>query len=518
MTGTRARFQKSQGCGTTVLERRLVADSRTVFDPPGGSLGRSVSRGALVTGGAQAVKLACQFASVIVLSRLLSPEDFGLVAMAAPVMAFVGLFQDLGLMQATVQKKNITHAEVNALFWVNLGVSAVLAGLLVLIAPVVAWFYGDPRAGVLVAAMSVQLIFYGAGGQHHALLNRRMEFGRIAMLDGIGAILGLAVPIAWALIDPSFWALYAGGIATAVYGTVAGWFLSGWRPTAPRWVTGASGLVAFGAGITGFNFANFFSHNLDNVLIGRFRGNMELGLYDRAYKLLLFPLQQVTNPLTKVMVPALSRMTNEPDRYRHAYLRVAPIILLVTLPGVAFAIAMADVLVPFALGPQWVGSALIFQALGFAGLLQPLNNPSGWLFISQGRSADFMRWGIVTAVTSVMAFVIGLPYGAFGVALAYAVSEYIRTPFLWLYIGRRGPIRAADALRMSFPFVAGAHLAVAVLWAARPYLPQEPLPALVLGMVSSYLLVAGFAALFKPGRRTLAECLRLIRRQRAAIA
>lgn len=495
----------------------MTQDS-TVFDPPNGSLRRSVGRGALATGGAQGVRLACQFASVIILSRLLAPEDFGIVAMAAPVMGFVGLFQDLGLLQATVQKKHITHAEVNVLFWINLAVSALLAGLLVLAAPLVGRFYNEPIVGVLVAAMSVQLLLGGAGGQHHALLNRRMEFGRIAALDSLVALLGLAVSIAWALVDPSFWALYAGGIAMALSGTLGGWLLSRWRPGLPQWAAGAGRLVNFGAGITGFNFANFFARNLDNVLIGRYRGNEELGLYDRAYKLLLFPLQQVTNPLSKVMVPALSRMTDEPHRYRHAYLRVAPILLLVTLPGVAVAVALADVLVPFALGQQWAGSAAIFQALGFAGLLQPLNNPAGWLFISQGRSVEFMRWGIVTAVTSITAFVIGLPYGAYGVALAYAASEYLRTPFLWLYVGRRGPVRAGDIARAAFPFVVGAHLAIALLWVARPYLPEAPVAALVLGTLLSYSLVIAFAVLFEPSRRTLGEFLRLLRRQSAVTA
>lgn len=495
----------------------MTQDS-TVFDPPNGSLRRSVGRGALATGGAQGVRLACQFASVIILSRLLAPEDFGIVAMAAPVMGFVGLFQDLGLLQATVQKKHITHAEVNVLFWINLAVSALLAGLLVLAAPLVGRFYNEPVVSVLVAAMSVQILLGGAGGQHHALLNRRMEFSRIAALDSLVAILGLAVSIAWALVDPSFWALYAGGIAMALSGTLGGWLLSRWRPGLPKWAAGAGGLINFGAGITGFNFANFFARNLDNVLIGRYRGNEELGLYDRAYKLLLFPLQQVTNPLSKVMVPALSRMTDEPHRYRHAYLRVAPILLLVTLPGVAVAVALADVLVPFALGQQWVGSAAIFQALGFAGLLQPLNNPAGWLFISQGRSVEFMRWGIVTAVTSVVAFVIGLPHGTFGVALAYAVSEYLRTPFLWLYIGRRGPVRAGDMAYAAFPFVIGAHLVIGILWAVRPHLPEAPLSALLLSTVVSYLLVAAFAALFEPGRRTIGECLRLLKRKQMAPA
>lgn len=471
-----------------------------------------------MTGGAQGVKLACQFASVIVLSRLLSPKDFGIVAMAGPVLAFVGLFQDLGLTQATIQRKNITHNEVNSLFWVNIGISVLLTVILVLIAPFAARFYNEPAVGTLIIAMSVLTIVHATSGQHGAILNRRMQFGRTSVIGSIAAVAGLVVAIAWAAVDPSYWALYAGTLATALSGTILTWSASEWRPGLPRWVPGTGNLLHFGAGITGSSFANFFARNSDNVLIGHFRGQEELGLYDRAHKLLLFPLQQITYPLGAIMVPTLSRMADEPDRYRYAYLRVAPILLLATLPGVAFAIAMADILVPFALGEQWAGSAAIFQALGFTGLLQSLNTPGGWLLVSQGRSMDFLHWSIFTAVVSVTAFVIGLPYGALGVATAYAASEYLRTPLQWLYIGRQGPIRAAHVLRMSFPFLVGAHLVVGLLWAARPYLPEAPLPLLLLGILLSYLLVACFAALFEQGRQTLAECLGLLRRKIPRVA
>lgn len=487
-----------------------MAKHSTNFDPPSGSLGRSVGRGALVAGGAQVVRLACQFASVIALSRLLAPEDFGIVAMAGPILGFFSMFQDLGLMQATIQKKNITHDEVNSLFWINIGISLLLTGILVLIAPLAARFYGEPAVGVLIVALSLLTVVHAAAGQHHAILNRRMQFGRTAVVNSVAAVAGLVVAIAWAVADPSFWALYAGTTATALIGTVLIWLMSGWRPGLPRLVPETGSLVHFGAGLTGFNFANYFARNVDNVLIGKYRGEQELGLYDRAHKLLLFPLQQITGPLGSVIVPALSRMTDQPERYRHAYLRVAPLILLATLPGVAFAIAMADVLIPFALGQQWTGSAAIFQALGFAGLLQSLNNPAGWLFVSQGRSMEYMRWGIVAAVISVAAFVIGLPHGAFGVALAYAISEYLRTPFLWLYLGRKGPVGTADVARMSLPFVVGAHLAVGLLWMLQPYLPEDPLPALAASAALAYLLVAGFAAFFPAGRGTLKEVRALV--------
>ena len=489
-----------------------------IFDPPSGSLRKSVGRGALVTGAAQGVKLACQFASVIALSRLLSPEDFGIVAMAGPVLWFVGLFQDLGLMQATIQKKSISHDEVNSLFWVNMGISVVLTAILILIAPWAASFYDQPAVGALIVAMSVLTIVHAAAGQHYALLTRKMQFGHMAIVNSVAAVVGLAVAIFWAFVDPSFWALYAGTTASALSGTLMAWMVSPWRPGQPRFAAGTRNLVRFGAGLTGFNFTNFLARNVDYILIGRYWGNQELGLYDRAHKLLLFPLQQITNPLGGVMVPALSRMTDEPDRYRHAYLRVVPILLLITLPGVAVAVALADMLVPFALGEKWAGSAVIFQALGFAGLLQSLNNPSGWLFVSQGRSTEFMHWGIVTAATSIAAFVIGLPYGAYGVALAYAISEYLRTPLLWLYVGRRGPVSARDMAHTAFPFVMGAHLAIGLLWGVRSHLPDTPLSALMLGALLSYLLVIAFVALFEPGRQTLGECLRLLRLQRPMAA
>ena len=482
----------------------------SAFDPPEGSLREKVGRGAVATALAQAVKVATQILSVVVLSRLLSPHDFGVVAMCAPVLAFIALFQDLGLTQATVQKGSITHEEVNYLFWINVAVSAALAFLMVGLAPLIAAFYGEARVAPLIAAMSLQIVAYGLGAQHMALLNRRMAFDRLAMIEIASAIGGFCAAVGWTFVDRSYWALYAGTLTSAVLPTLCYWATSRWRPGFTLRTKGVGALLTFGAGITGFNFANFFARNLDNILIGRYWGETQLGLYDRAYKLLLFPLSQLANPLSKVMVPALSRMVNEPDRYRSAYLRVVPLMLLLALPGVAAAIATADVLIPFVLGEQWRDSAAIFMALGFAGLLQPVNNPAGWLFISQGRSGDFLRWGIVTAATSALAFVIGLPYGALGVAVVYAFSEYIRTPLLWIYVGRKGPLRFKDVLCAAGPFVLGSHCALMALWLFRPLLPDQPLLAVAAAGVLSYAVTIAIALLFPFGRQTLREVFKLV--------
>lgn len=474
-------------------------------------MGQSVKRGALVTGGSQMVKLGCQIVSVIVLSRLLQPEDFGIVAMATPVVAFVHLFQDLGLTQATVQKKGLTHPEVNSLFWISMAVSAVLAAMMVVLSPFIGQFYQEPRVTPLVAVMSIQLLVAGMGAQHHALVTRKMDFARLAVLDSISALMGLAAAIAWAYVFRTYWALFVGGLTTMIIGTIGYWILSNWRPGLPRWVGGTGGMVSFGAGITGFNFTNYIARNLDQVLIGRWWGNQQLGLYDRSYRLLLFPLQQIAYPLGRVMVPALSRMTHEPERYRHAFLRVLPLVLLFALPGVAFAVATATLFVPLVLGEQWQDSARIFQALGFAGLLQPLNSPSGWLFISQGRTTEYLRWGIFAAITSGLAFVIGLPYGAVGVATAYAIQEYLRTPLLWSYVCRKGPLRTHHVMRAALPLVLGAHVSVAALWFLKYHLPGGPAAIVIQSAILSYVIVCAVAALFPAGRTALKEMSDMIR-------
>ncbi|TJW44230.1 MAG: lipopolysaccharide biosynthesis protein, partial [Mesorhizobium sp.] len=147
--------------------------------------------------------------------------------------------------QATVQKSGIKHEEVNYLFWVNVAVSALLVCVLAGAAPLVAAFYGEPRVSGLVAALGLQIIAYGLGAQHLALLTRRMQFARLAIIDVASAIAGLAVSIAWTFIDRSYWALFAGTLTAAVLPTLCYWANSRWRPSLPRKVNGISELINF---------------------------------------------------------------------------------------------------------------------------------------------------------------------------------------------------------------------------------------------------------------------------------
>jgi PST family polysaccharide transporter len=480
------------------------------FEPAAGKMADRVTSGIMVTGLAQTVRVGTQMGSVIVLSRLLSPLDFGLVAMASPFFGLVALFQDLGLGQAIVQKKLINHEEINALFFINLCAGLILGSILILISPLAGTFYKDEHVVRLLAAMSIIILIAMIGGQQNAILTRRMQFGRLAILDAVGALSGFAISVAWTLVSKSYWAIYAGMVVSTALPAIGSWVMAGWRPSWPPRIGNVKSLLHFGAGITGFNFFNFIARNLDNALIGRRWGDGPLGLYDRAYKLLLFPLQQVNNPVAKVMIPALARVNDDRDRYAHAFSRALCMVLLLTLPGVAFMTTFAPTLIPFVLGPKWTAATPIFQFLGIAGLIQVINNPTGWLLVSQGRTKLYAAWGIATAITSAIAFVAGLPFGPVGVAGAYAMSEYIRTPILWWLVGRSGPVGVKTLIGAIHPQIVSGVLVLALMyWLHSLTTEWPPIGALMLGAASTYALNLAVIALFPQGRRVIGEVFRL---------
>lgn len=466
--------------------------------------------GVAVTGLSQTIKVVVQFLSVVVLARLLSPDDFGVFAMVMPITAFVMMFQDLGLAQAVVTSTTITPRQASTLFWVNVGLSSLLAAALAAAAPLIGAFYGEPRAVGMTLALAATVIIAGLTAQHMALLNRHMRFARLAVIDIAGTVLGFAAAVLVAWIRPSPWALFASVAVTMGTALVGAWISAGWRPTRPGPIREVGAMLRFGGGLTGFNLTNFLARNIDKVLIGRAAGADALGLYDRAYKLLLWPLQQINAPLSRVMVPVLSRLREEEGRYRHAYARTVRQILLVALPGVTFLILTADKLIPTLMGDEWAGAAPIFAWLGLAGLHQPMTSTLGWLFISQQRTGEFARWGLINAVTSIAAFAIGLPWGAVGVAAAYAISDIaLRLPVIWWWVGRKGPVRTRDLYLLALPFAVGAAAAAVALAAARRF--TTGFAIIDLGLMAILAYGAAWAAVlaFPGGRAAFADALGL---------
>ena len=418
-----------------------------------GSMRRIALRGGALTAAAQVVRMVIQFLSVIVLARLLIPEDFGLMAAVSPIAGFVGLFQNLGLQQAVIQRKEITQQQLNQVFWISALVGVCCTAVLAALAPAVAAFYGDQRMTAITVATALPLFLGSLAALPLALMNRHLKFGQLAWNDVISALAGFAATAIAAYGGLGYWSLALGPAVAAAVALVDAWWSTGWLPGSPTLRVDRD-IISFGANLTGFNLVNFFARNFDNILIGKYSGPIELGYYDRAYKLLLFPLQNITQPLTRVMIPLLSQIQDDKPRFRSIYLRTNWLLAAVTMPGIAALTLSAQPVIGILFGPQWQPVAPIFAWLGIASLTQPVSSTTGWIFICQCKTKALFQWGVYSSLTTVLSFVGGLKWGATGVAAAYAISGYIlRVPVLAVMLQRVGPVSAVDFLQMQGLFV-----------------------------------------------------------------
>lgn len=432
--------------------------------------GRSMRGGAL-TVTAQGFKFLISTAATIVVARLLTPQDYGLVGMVVILISFLGMFQYMGLTAATVKWADLNHAQVSTLFWINVALSAVIMLAVLACAPLLAWFYHEPRLIGIAAGYAFVIFIRGFSIQHLAILQRQMRFLALTVID-IGAVaVGLAVTIFAAWRGAGYWSLVVNQWVFSLLAIAGAWTACRWRPGLPSRNSGVRSMLRFGGSLTGYSFTTFFAQNTDNALIGKFWGAYQLGIYSRAYQMLLTPIGLVIMPLSAVATPALSRLADSPDRYRAAYLNIVEKISMLTMPAVVFAIATSDWLILLLLGPQWREASSVFMLLGIAAIMQPVSRTGIWLLVTQGRSREMVKWGVVSGTLAVVSILGGLPWGATGVAASYAITDLcLTTPLLFWYIGRKGPVRFRDIYQTLTPAIFAAACSLIALLVCRPWL------------------------------------------------
>lgn len=460
---------------TALLEKSLAIEDdesrhfRT--DHLNDDLGGRSTRGGAVTLGTQGVKFITGMVATVILARLLTPQDYGLIGMVAIIINFVSMFQYMGLSTATIQWPKLSHQQVSTLFWINMGLSIAIMLVMAALSPAVAWFYQEPRLVWITIGYSLCTLFTGLAIQHEALLNRQMRFGVLAVIDITSLLIGLVVALVAGWYGAGYWALVLNQLTTTLARAVGAWSACTWRPGRPARGAGVHAMVSYGANFTGTNLMIYFTRNLDNALIGKFWGAQQLGLYAKAYQILLLPIEQIAGPVAYVAMPALSRLAGSPERYRKAYLNIIEKMAMISMPGVVFMIVTSDWLVVFLLGPQWIGTGRIFMLLGIAAVIQPVTRTCWWVFATQGRARDMFHWSLIGGTIAIMSIIAGLPWGAVGVAASYAVTDVcLYTPLLFWFVGRKGAIRSTDFYRTLAPSVCASLSALVALLLSRQWL------------------------------------------------
>ncbi|MEY2795117.1 MAG: hypothetical protein RIR10_833, partial [Planctomycetota bacterium] len=477
------------------------------------------------TRGAIAMLLARGFGAVVaigaaaILARHVTPDEYGLVAMALAAIALGRAFEEIGLGDATVQRAQVSDAQISALFWLNAAVGATLSVAFALSAPLVAKFYVREDLAPIALALSPVFLFAALGAQPRAVLRRHFRFRALALAQGASLALGATVGIATALADFGAWALVAQSLvqaATLCAGAwIGAWTACRWIPSAPARADGLAPLVRFGLHVTATQLLTRFARNVDNILIGRFVGPVALGLYDRAFQLMSLPATQFNQPISNAVIPALSRLQHDPDAFRKLYRSGAEVVASVAFPIAVFSAAAAPAIIGTVLGPTWLEAAPLLRALAPTGLMVSLNIGTAWAYQSLGRSGRQLRWSLFGTAVTTAAIIAGLPWDALGVAIAVSIARVSLRPFAVAYCFRDTFLRPSDlfesAWRPATAALVGGAASYAVEFILGASAPAAPIMLAMQGVVflavgvGALALIPGGLARIVAARRTLAS-------------
>lgn len=400
-------------------------------------LGGTAARGGAVTVAGQLARIILQMASVVVLARLLDPADYGLTVMVMAVIGIGEVFRDFGLANAAIQARVVSRRERDNLFWANTGLGLIASVVAAGLGPLLALIYDDPRVPLVTAVLASTFVLNGLSTQFRSDLARRLRFRALVVADVGSVAAALVIAIVVAALGGAYWAIVAQQVSFAFLGLIAVAVMARWVPGPPHRETSIRPFVRYGWRLLVAQLMTYVGGNADSLVVGLRAGPTALGLYDRAFQLLMLPLNRLSVPISRVAVPVLSRLQDDEQRYNAFLLRGQTIFLAILVPVFMFAATAATPLVDVLLGAQWQESAVLFQLLAATGLAKSATNSSYWVALSKGHTDLAMKFSLFSTPVMLVAIVVGSINGVQGVAVAVAVTSVLLWPANLTWYGRR---------------------------------------------------------------------------------
>jgi PST family polysaccharide transporter len=376
-------------------------------------------------GFSQAGRVIAQLLGMVILARLLSPSDFGVVAMAWLVTGFAGIFHDFGTKAAVIQRRELPSALLDSVFWLNVGIGIAIAILIALLAPIIAVAMREPQLTGVLWLLALGFPIASLGLVQQALLERASRFRSVALIECCAAFAGLAAGVLAALAGWGVYSLVYQAIVAWIVVTAGLWAASTWRPAWRCSLARIREIAGFSGNLVGFSIVNYFARNIDTVLIGRFLGATELGYYNLAYRLMLWPLQHISRVVGRAFFPALSRLQDDKPRLRQAYVRAAAAVFLITAPLSLGLFVLREPFVLALMGERWLKVADLLFWLAPVSMVQSVGTTASWLYLSTGRTDVMFKFAVFSSVAVTCAIVVGLQWGVEGVAAAYCATALV---------------------------------------------------------------------------------------------
>lgn len=394
------------------------------------------ARGLLSTGTSQLGQMVLQLVSVAVLARLLTPEDFGLVAMVLIVIGVADLFRDLGLSNAAIAAKELSVGMRSNLFWANAGMGALLAVIVAALAPVIAALYGRPELAAITLGLAPVFLLSGLATQFRVQLVRSLRFSTLAWTGILTPALALVVAIPVAVMGGGPWTIVTQSLVGAGANLVLLAAAARWLPGRLQRQTGLRRMMRVGGAFFASSVLTYVKQNADSFIIGYQFGAGRLGLYNRSVQTIRTPIRQLQQPFGSVVVPVAARQQDD---------RIA---LMETLRGFAapmiYGIAALAALVAGAprdtisivLGDQWLSAAPVMTTVALSAAVAAAAGPVSWVYTSLGLAGALLRYTTITTVITLVLIVGGAQFGFVGAAIGYLLSTIVSFPITFARVGR----------------------------------------------------------------------------------
>ncbi len=401
--------------------------------------------------------------SIIILARLLSPNDFGTFAILMVFIGFLGIFSDMGTSAALIHIENPSNSLLSSVFYLNLFIGSILSAVLILFSAQIATFFDDTQIKDMLHLISLNFIIVSFGVVQKTLLRKKMDFKYLSLISSFAMLIGTVVGIATAMHGMGVYSLIFQTLTASVIGTGMIWFYASWRPKWHFSFNEIKKIWKYTANLSIFNVIDYFATEADNFLIGKYLSASALGVYSLAYKIMLYPLQNISRTLISVLFPAFSTLQNDNERFKKAYLRVIFFISLVSFPLMTGLMATADVLVDVLFGDKWQGLAILLIILAPSGMMRSVFTTVGSIYMSKGNTHMQLKLGIANAILTVAGFIVGLNWGVNGVAMSYLIVNLVMLYPIFHISWKQIDLSVKDGLREITPvFIISALMSLGV--------------------------------------------------------
>ena len=370
-------------------------------------------------------KQILQILALIVFARLLTPDDFGLFAILMIFVGFLILFTDMGTAAALVHIDNPSQELLSSVFFLNLFVGSLLSLFLILLSHPISIFFDNPGVETPLRIIALNFTILAFGVVQKARYEKALNFKPVTLIESFSVLLGILTGIGAALYGMGVYSLVAQTLTTSLVSVMLLWSVSKWKPLLHFSWSDIRKIWSYTANLSTFNFVNYFARNADNFLIGKFLNSSALGVYSLGYSIMLYPIQNISRVLLRILFPAFSQIKDDDEKFKRAYLKAIFFIALVSFPIMTGLIVTADLLVELFFGNKWANLSSILMILAPVGIIQSIGTTNGSIYMAKGNTSLLLRIGIISTVVTVLFFIPGLMFGVEGVAFSYLLSNLV---------------------------------------------------------------------------------------------